>query len=237
MPPASAQGSSGNTSTPRSDVVEGSGRVASQVRPIPRFEAVSITGPMRVALRPGTSDSLTVRADDNLLPLIETRVVTHGAVPTLEIGVRPNTSFSTRSELSVAVGFSVLKSVALNGTGAAELHAARSPDLRVALQGSGSARLVDAVVDALAISIAGSGGVQAEGRADRLSIEIAGSGALDAARLDADVVTASLVGSGSANVQARGALSVSIAGSGDVVHSGAAVPRASISGSGSVRRR
>ena len=236
-PPAQAQASQGDSSTARTGVVVGSGRVASQTRSIANFEAVTVSGPFNVVLRPGPSDTLTLRADDNLLSLIETRVVTRGAVPTLEIGLRPDTRLTTRTEMSVAAGFIALRGISLNGSGALEVHAARLPSLSVAVQGSGSARLQDAAIDALSISIAGSGGLQADGRADRLSIETAGSGDVDAARLDAAAVTVSIVGSGKASVNARSALTVSIAGSGDVVHSGPAVPRTSISGSGSVRRR
>ncbi len=70
--------------------VTGSGRMASQTRAIASFEAVIVNGPINAVLRPGLPDTLTLRADDNLLSLIETRVVTRGTLPTLEIGTRPN---------------------------------------------------------------------------------------------------------------------------------------------------
>ena len=235
-PQAQAQSAAGGAFDAGTAPVVGSGRMASQTRAIPTFEAVTVNGPINAVLRPGLPDTLTLRADDNLLSLIETRVVTRGAVPTLEIGPRPGSSFTTRNEISVAVGFATLRSVALSGTGGVEVHTARLPSLSVVVQGSGSARLLDASIDALSVSIAGSGSLQVDGRAERLSVELAGSGDLDAARLDAGAVAVSIVGSGNASVNARSALSVSIAGSGDVIQRGAAVPRTSIAGSGSVRR-
>ena len=58
-----------------------------------------------------------MRADDNLLPLIETNVVERKGVPTLEIRTRRGASYSTRQPIVVSVGVVDLKALSLNGSG------------------------------------------------------------------------------------------------------------------------
>jgi hypothetical protein len=236
-PGAWAQASDTPLHREASAFVAGSGRVATQTRAVPRFEAVTLNGPMRLVLRSRTEQVVTLRADDNLLPLIETRVVQRGGVPTLEIGARSGASFSTRSEMLVTVDLVALSALSVAGSGDVEVQPVQTPALTVGVSGSGAVALQRLVAGALAVSVSGSGGVQADGRADRLSIDIAGSGDVDAGRLECDMASVTIAGSGGANVQARTSLTVSIAGSGNVTHSGAAVPRATVAGSGTVRRR
>jgi len=43
---------------------------------------------MKLVLRQGAREGFELRANDNVLPLIETQVVDRGGVPTLEIGTK-----------------------------------------------------------------------------------------------------------------------------------------------------
>jgi Putative auto-transporter adhesin, head GIN domain len=67
-------------------------------------------------------------------------------------------------------------------------------------------------------------------------VTLGGSGRCDAERLVAGDVSVSVAGSGDTRVRAETRLRASIAGSGSVYHSGAAVPEVAIVGSGRVRR-
>ncbi len=198
-------------------MVTGSGRLATESRTLPPFEAISLQGPMRLVIRQGAAHSAQLRADDNLLPLIVTRVVLRGGVATLEIGAREGSSFTTRSEMVVSVETVTLRALANSASGDVELQALQT--------------------SALSLTVSGSGGVQAAGRTDKLAIEITGSGAVDAGRLDSAAVTVAIAGSGDADVLAHRSLTVSIAGSGGVTHAGEAQAKTAITGSGSVRRR
>ena len=77
------------------------------------FQALSSAGSIDLVLRQGTREGIELRADDNLLALIETRVVDRGGVPTLEISPRRGTSFSTRLPLTATVDFVTLKAISM----------------------------------------------------------------------------------------------------------------------------
>ena len=58
-----------------SERVTGTGDLATEARETGAFDGVALTGGFRVVIRQGGSHKLELRADRNLLPYIETRVV------------------------------------------------------------------------------------------------------------------------------------------------------------------
>jgi len=219
------------------DSVVGSGKVASETRPIGSFQAIELTGSMKLVVRQAAKESLEARADDNLLPLIDTAIVDHAGVPTLEISTRRGASFSTRSPMVVTVDVVTLTALTLSGSGDAVADDLKTGELQVRVVGSGDLQMRQLAADTLMIKVSGSGDVAATGRAGTLGVSIAGSGDVTARGLEADDVRVSIAGSGDASVNARKALAVSIAGSGDVDHVGDAAVKTSIAGSGSVKKR
>jgi len=91
-------------------------------------------------------DRVVVRADDNVAPLIETRLL--GA--TLVIGVRAGASYRTRTDVQVRLQARRLNGVVLRGSGEVRVDRVDTDVFEATLQGSG-----DIVVDALR---AGAGG-------------------------------------------------------------------------------
>jgi hypothetical protein len=219
------------------NLVIGSGRLQSESRPATAFEAIALHGGMKLILRQAGREAIEVRADDNLLPLVETRVVDRAGVPTLEIGPVRGASWSTRSAILVTIDLVTLKALSISGSGDVATEALKTPSLRLVISGSGDVRLRQLMTDELSIKVSGSGDVLTSGRAGRLAVAIAGSGDVKTDALEADDVTVSIAGSGDASVNARKTLSVTIAGSGDVAYSGEAAVKTSIAGSGTVKRR
>jgi hypothetical protein len=217
--------------------VVGSGRLQTEQRQVASFEAVALRGGVHATLRQGTREAVEVRADDNLLPLIETRVVDRDGLATLEIGPARDANLKTRNDISVNVDLIRLKALAIAGAGEATSDALKTPALKVSVGGSGDARLRQLATDDLAITVSGSGDVSTSGRAGRLAVTIAGSGDVDTRALESDEVSVSIAGSGDASVNARKTLAISIAGSGDVSYTGDAAVKTAIAGSGTVKRR
>jgi len=71
-----------------------------ETRAVTGFQAIASRLGVKILLRQGTREGLELSGEDNVLPLIETRVVDHGGVPTLEIGPKRGSMFTTRSPLS-----------------------------------------------------------------------------------------------------------------------------------------
>ncbi len=213
--------------------VVGSGKVATERRAVAGFDAIALRGSITLELRQGEREGLELSADDNLLPLIETRVVGR----TLEIGPGPDTGWRARNDIRVRVDLVQLKSLSLSGSGDVRADALKAGTLKLLVQGSGDIRLGGLAADEVSVRIAGSGDVALDGRAAKLAISVVGSGDVDAGRLEADDASVSIAGSGDADVNAGRTLTITIAGSGDVRHRGNASVQTAIAGSGSVHRR
>lgn len=216
----------------------GSGREQTETRAVDAFEAIAVAGSIQLQVRQAAQPSLTVSADDNVLPMVET-VVEHGRHgATLRVRLQRGAVVSTRTPIKVLVEVVDLKAIAAAGSGAVTVGALRTPGLHLSVAGSADVRIDALATEQLELRIAGSGNVVASGRARQLKLAISGSGDADLAALVADDVKVSVAGSGDAQVTADKSLSVSVAGSGDVVYGGAVgtISR-SVAGSGSVRRR
>ncbi|MBX3637642.1 MAG: DUF2807 domain-containing protein [Rubrivivax sp.] len=215
----------------------GSGNVATDTRSVGEFQAVAQQGSIDVTVRQGATPSVTVSADDNLLPLVETVVESGRNGATLVVRVKRGERISTRNKLAVEIVTPKLVALASAGNGDLRVENFQTPSLKLAISGSSDARLNGLTADELGISISGSGDVRGSGQAGKLTISIAGSGDVKLPDLRADEVQVTIAGSGDAEVHAAKTLKVRIAGSGDVVYSGDATPDTSVAGSGSVRRK
>ena len=94
-----------NSTSPRAT---GSGIEATQVRSLPPFSALDLTGANNVTVHVGATQSVTVHADDNLIGRITTRVQSGS----LLIGNTPG-NFSTRAPTIVAVTVPSLGAITL----------------------------------------------------------------------------------------------------------------------------
>jgi len=213
--------------------VEGSGRIVKQNRNVSGFTGLALGVPGRVELRIGSSEGVTIEADDNVLPLLAT-VVEGG---TLKIQpTRRNLNLQTRA-IRVVVTARAIERLSLGGSGSIHADPIKARRLDVDLGGSGSVNLAGVEADTLSVSIGGSGHLQAaRGNVGKLSVSIGGSGDVDLGRVQATGAGVSLAGSGDATVWARNALSATIAGSGDVRYYGDPQVSKSTVGSGEVKR-
>jgi len=225
-------------SLPAQAATTGSGTSATETRNLPAFEAVTVAGSTDVEITQSEVSDVTVTADDNLLPLLETEVVDGRHGRTLRIRWRPGESVRTRSTVKIVVRTPTLTALSTAGSGDIVVVRLDTPTLRVALSGSGDATLRQVKTGSLEIRSAGSGDVNASGQATDVKLSIAGSADADLSSLVADAVKISIAGSGDAQVVANRSLDVSVAGSGDVRYSGQATDvRTSVAGSGSIRRQ
>jgi hypothetical protein len=193
--------------------VRGSGNAISEARPVNAFHAVSLSGSGQLVIDHGEAESLTITADDNLLPFL-TSEVKNGV---LELGIKSRTRIHSASPILYSVTVRNLDSIAVSGSGSVEVQEVHT--------------------DRLSIDITGSGSVLASGSADRQEIGISGSGTYEGGHLQSKSSTVRISGSGGAVLAASESLDASISGSGSVRYTGDPVMTTSISGSGSVRKK
>ena len=220
-----------NLSNGGGDMVTGSGKEVGVPRQVGGFTALRLDSSVDVQAHQGATPSVTVHADDNIEPLIETNV----DGDTLVVRMRKGTSFRTHHKVVVDVVFTTLTAVQQRGSGDLHIDKISVPKFESSISGSGDLQIENAQVGAFTLSIAGSGDVVIAGTADEARFGIAGSGDINARNFAARKVNVSVSGSGDAHVNATEALEARVAGSGDVTYSGH--PRdvsRHVSGSGSI---
>jgi Putative auto-transporter adhesin, head GIN domain len=216
--------------------VAGNGDIASEARDTGAFDGIALTGGFNVVVRQGAGNKVEVKADRNLLPYIETRVVDGSKGRTLEIGPKKGINISTSNNPSFIIEMPALRAVAVAGSGTIKVEAMKTGGVDASIAGSGDIRFAGLDAERLGMKVSGSGDIVAAGRCGNASVSIAGSGDVKAAELVAEEVKVSIAGSGDAQVNASRKLHVSIAGSGDVKYAGSPEISSSIAGSGKVRR-
>lgn len=230
--------------------VVGSGTVRTEARPIARVGAVEFTNQGDLDIRQGSAESLSVEADDNIIPLIQTTMRDN----TLVIATKPGISEVRPSTLRYHLVVQDLHAISISGSGTATVPAFHTSNLDLSLPGSGSIRFDQLQCPSLNLSISGSGqihldqldaqnlstGVSGSGKIELAgqthsqSISISGSGQYAGGGLQSSECKIDIAGSGSVQVACAKALTVSISGSGKVLYSGSPQVTSTVSGSGSI---
>lgn len=213
------------------NIVVGSGNVVRESRDVRDFDTIVLGGSGAVFIAQTGEESLTIEAEDNILPLLSTEVHNHR----LELGTRHGATITLHSPVRYHVSVKSLRGLVISGSGKAELSTLTTDTLAATISGSGKVEAMALTTETLEVSIPGSGSVSLAGQAARQEIAISGSGAYDAPDLTSNSTRVRISGSGSATLTVRETLDVRISGSGSVRYHGQPTVTKSISGSGSVR--
>lgn len=193
------------------NVTRGSGNVIRETRNISGVTGIELAGSADVDITFGEAESLEVEAEDNIVPLIETKVENGRLV----IGTKSNTSYSNTRPVTVHVTLKSLEAVSLSGSGSLSVQNFQGETFKVDLDGSGD--------------------IEVSGTADRADMTLGGSGKINAEQLKANSVKVTVDGSGEANVYAGEQLDAVVSGSGTIRYSGnPAQVNKDVSGSGSI---
>ncbi len=211
--------------------IHGSGKVIQENRDVRGFRAVDFGGSGDLNVQQGNEESLSIQADDNLLPYITSEV----AGGTLKIGIRRGVSISTSSRIRYELTVKELNALDLSGSGKTRIGPLRSQDFRIDLSGSGDIRLDGLDAGALNAEISGSGDMEIRGKVSRQEIHISGSGRYSAPDLECQTADVSVSGSGDCTLRAAQSLAAHISGSGSVGYYGSPSVTKRVSGSGSIR--
>jgi len=211
--------------------VVGSGVPRTETRAASGFHGVSLAIPASVEIRQGASEGVAITGDDNVVPLIETKV----ANGTLEIRWADRRTDVRHTRLEIVVDARTLDALSLGGSGRMHAASLSTRSLDATIGGSGQIGIDRLDTDALKATIGGSGQLAVAGRADRLDAALAGSGRLSAGQLQARDAQIALHGSPDATARVRDTLAVTLAGSGSLTYYGKPKLSQTTMGSGSVR--
>lgn len=191
----------------------GSGNVVSESRAVSGFDSVAFRGSGLLSIDDTGTESLTIEAEDNLLPYLSSEVSGRRLI----LSVKPNVTIQPSRPIVFRLTVKDLNDIEASGSG--EIDAKNLEAETLSLDQSGS----------FDTSLGGS--------VTRFRITLSGSGDVLADNLVASEVAVDISGSGDVVVQAGSKLSVRISGSGSVEYAGDPQVTQTISGSGSVRKR
>jgi hypothetical protein len=209
--------------------VRGSGNPAIESREVSGFSEIVLKGAGRLVVDVTGTESLTIEADDNLLPLITSEVVDGRLVLDATSSIAPTT------DIIHSVTVKTLHGVHLDGSGDIVVSALDASDFDASIGGSGDVELSEIDVGRLDARIEGSGEIIAAGSAEQLDVSISGSGTFSGERLESFDCSVDISGSGDATVFATSTLAGSISGSGDITYFGDPRLDSDIAGSGELR--
>jgi hypothetical protein len=191
-----------------SEQVVGSGIPITEARELDAFTSVDLAGANSLTVRVGEPQSVVVRADDNLVGNVTTRVEDGRLV------IATTGSFTTVTPMSVDVTVPSLVGLALGSSG------------EVVAEGI--------LGDELEVDLSGSGLVRATGSVERLDVTLSGSGDVELAGLEARDAQAVLSGTGRVVVHTTGTLDALLSGTGTIVYSGSPQVTQSVTGTGTI---
>ena len=219
------------------NTVRGSGSVIEETRAVSGFTGIGLATTGLLSIEVGSTESLRIVADDNLVDFIETEV--HGG----ELTIRSAGSVNLRPTSSIRYFLTVkgLDKISIYSSGDIQAQDLKAGNFSVNVSSSGNLDIGNLEADTFHVSISSSGDVRIGAlKADTLDVNINSSGDLDitggevryqsikinssgdysAPDLASDEAEAHLNSSGSATIRVRDHLKASLNSSGDLRYHG-----------------
>ena len=211
---SSSAGSSrqASSSSSQGDTTREIGGVMSESRDVSGFDEVELRGVGNLSIQQSDNVSLTVEAEEDVLPKIRTEVENSRLI----VGTKPNTTINTTKPINYRLTVKDLNALELSGSGNVEADGIDSNEL--------------------AVTISGAGYVEISGKVDSQDVEISGAGDYRAEDLESKEAKIDVGGSGSATVNVSDELNVEVSGSGSVEYVGDPTVNQEVSGAGEVRK-
>lgn len=215
--------------------VRGSGVVVSQTRQLVDFNAIEINYPVELTVQQGNANSLTVTAENNLVPQLAARV--SGSTLYIE-NSQPDWTRRVTPTQPVILHLTVkdLQQVDFPSAGTLMVGKLQTDHLKLSIGGAGTVTLSNLTTHNLSVNLSGAGNITASGSADNLNLDISGFGGFHGAELASQAAAITISGAGNATVWAKSSLNVEISGTGSVNYFGSPHVSREISGLGSVNR-
>lgn len=193
--------------------VRGSGIAKTESRKVAGFSSISFKSVGKVTVQQTGKESLTITADDNILPLLESRVTDN----TLYLTIAKDGRMNPTKPIEFVVQVKSLESLNTDGVGSIEAQGIQGKRLAVAMDGVGE------------VTIAGS--------SDSLDLSLAGVGSFQGEAFQTKQATVRNSGVGSAVVNVSEQLDANLSGVGSIEYVGSPQVRRSGRGLGTVKKR
>lgn len=215
------------------ETIHGNGNLTTVTRSVSSAHIIEAHSFFDVEIVHGSSPSVKIEADDNLMQYI----LTDNEDGKLVIHTKDHVGLSSNNKIKVYVTTDKVEGVSLSGSGnvTSDEKLTGADHLNLSITGSGSMKLEVNTPDVEA-HISGSGDISLAGEVKNSKITITGSGNYKAENLQAENAEVHVTGNGNVNVAASQKLEVHITGSGDVYYKGSPSIEQHITGSGNIKQ-
>lgn len=208
---------------------EKNGPITTQTRTFDSFTGVSVQSAIDVNIEYGTTQSVVLKAPDNLLDKMDLYVDNGTLIIKMKVGI-----YNT-NELVVDVVIPTIDFAEVTGSGDMWVgDFANLNDVWMKVTGSGNIKTgsLGMTEKTLTMDITGSGDIKVNGEAKAANVKVTGSGDCDAYGMLVASSDTKVTGSGNVKLNVTNDLNVTISGSGDVYYKGNPTVNVSITGSG-----
>lgn len=208
-------------------------------REVTGFNRVTLKDFGEVIITQGEEETLTIEADEEILPKIMTTVKEETLFLAIGMDWMEKLSSVLTSLISQKLTFYVtLKEIrGLEIFGAWSLKAASivTDQLDLGLRGAGSIHIHSISTQSLEVELPGAGSIEVDGKVVNQMVDISGAGSYRASKLESKTARVTVKGLGSARIWATDLLDVDLRGLGSVEYYGSPKVKEVIQGLGSVR--
>jgi hypothetical protein len=213
--------------------IAGSRNIESESRSVSDFKALSVDYPAEITIKQGDREALTLTADDNLLPQLQTevrngRLSIENNERTWGQRVRPSQT------VEIVITVVDLEEIDFSTAGKLLVDGLQTEELDIALSGAADMALEEVELEMLVCRLSGAGNINASGRADIVELRLSGFGNFDGSDLESLAAGVRISGAGNATLWVQEFLEASISGAGSVRYYGEPSVERNISGAGSI---
>lgn len=219
--------------TPESNtLVRGSGNLTTETRPLGSFHGVQLGLPGSMEITLGDKETITIEAEDNILPLIETKV--SGGI--LQVGLVPGANIQPTKPIKYNLTAKSLDQLATDSVGSIQAPVLSADNFKATVNSSGNIELAGLESKSLTVEIQSNGDVNiGKGVTGDQTVVISSSGNYESPDLKSQKANVSIDSSGNAVIWVTDSLDVVINSSGSVQYYGSPKVNSKINSSGSVQ--
>lgn len=212
--------------------IEGDGNVVTREREVGSFDRLSVASGINVYITQGETESLEVKADENLHDVIMTEVSGGKLRIWTEYNIRKARAKEVHLVYRELSSLKISSAGDVYGTGPMQ-----AGDIEISLSSAGDL-LLELNADHVDLSISSSGDAKLSGTANVLNASLSSAGDLDAFDLEAKKCKVRVSSAGNARVNASEELDMASSSAGDIYYKGdAKITHMSTSSAGSINKR
>ncbi|MBE7433194.1 MAG: DUF2807 domain-containing protein [Anaerolineales bacterium] len=212
----------------------GSGNVVTESREVGDFTTIELDYPARVTVTQGDSASVTIEAEDNILPGLRTRVQNEALK--IYYDAEDGKHVNPTRVVKITIVVTELHEVDFDSAGEITISGIQTDELDISLSGAGNLKVNDLDAVKFSVDLSGAGSMTASGKADNFELDLSGFGSFTGKDLQTQTADVNLSGAGSATVWVEDELDATISGAGSVNYFGSPSVSKQINGVGTVSK-